>query len=739
MCRYVSSLSAKANQQINEQKYYPALITLDELEKSIRNVHRFEFAQFLERHIPKFKTKIRQCVERDFNDWLVEAKTKSEKIGNLMLEWNEQQEREPNPLRLNQQYQQYVIDPKTKKTASVFEIVELKFAPVYTCKHIFETMYMYEQFKGVNYKRNREIQLRHELDHFPSPSLSSHGDLSSLRNWLEKLLGFFAVENAILHSTSSLLSNVEINSLWERSRLEILTVISMYFNKERSYKVFLEIKQLVANFCFTVARQLNLDVAPIIEILVTQREEFYKILTNDAQERCGIQIYKLETYEPYDVTKAYQTHYLPDDTAPTSGSLSPQTVNVQERISELEQFDLSDTQMHLQKKNKNEKVLPFSWTLIVCARSTYRFVNEYLAYREHIISPSSYCDELKSGIVELLTFANVCMGTVFESSKPQLQGEEDILKEWSQWVVNLQYMYDRIVPYFDRLYRTRVIHEQVPENDKSVVYLTALKNQVHATLQRGETAILKVITNKCTTILEKSKANNWAPVPVNTGVNDKKITSPTEAHDFMIELVSYLKRVDEKVKYISYDTRENTIFFQTFQFIAQYLTDLATSTRIEEGLPRGLNMISVRHLQIDLRYLMDNLIKQVPVMSKGQHSFASLIGLIDFLLAEGVREMALVDEKAIKLLQDAVNDDNIDLEQLGLSSINQKAVQDLLNTFCTQNNIANVNSDRVKHLQAILHKIGLHQVEILKETAANARASRKKSKKKNFLFGLTKK
>jgi hypothetical protein len=748
MCRYVSSLSAKANQQINEQKYYPALITLDELEKSIRNVHRFEFAQFLEKHIPKFKTKIRQCVERDFNDWLVEAKTKSEQIGKLMLEWNEQQEKEPNPLRLNQQYQQYVIHPKTKQSASVFEIVDLKFAPVYTCKHIFETMYLYEQFRGVHYKRNRDIQLRHELDHFPSPSMSSNQDLTNLRTWLERVLGFFAVENAVLHSTSSLLSNVEINSMWERSRLQILTVLSMYFAKERSHKTFLDIKKLVANFCFTILRQLNLDVAPIIEMLVAQRTEFFKILTNDARERCGIQIYKLEPYECYEITKSYPTNFfIEDEEGNTSGSTSPQEVNVPERNRELEQFDLADASMHVNNnvksktKQPDKRVLPFSWTLLVCARATERFVTEFIGYRDLILSPSSYCDEVKNGIVELLSFANACMGSVFDAIAPQASQQEDSLSQCAQLVVNLQYMLDRIIPYFDRLYRKLVIHETIRQDEepRRVLYLTVLFNQVHATLQRGETTILKAITNRCGVILEKSKSVvDWAPVLQNVVAtqDQNKKSNTTEPHEFIVEIVDYLKRVDDILKYISFDRRSDNLFFQTFQFIAQYLTDLVTSTRYDEGIPRSLNMISIRNMQRDLRYIMDNLVKQIPAMNKGQHSFTSLIALIDFLIDENVREMSFIDEKALKMLQDAVNDDTIDLDQLGLQSINQQSVQELTTEFCKKYNIANVNSDRVRHFGSFFNMFVYQKIEIIKETANNARASRKKSKKKNFLFGI---
>jgi hypothetical protein len=733
MCRYVSSLSAKANQQINEQKYYPALITLDELEKSIRNVHRFEFAQFLEKQIPKFKSKIKLCVERDFNLWLEDVRNKSEKIGNLMLLWNQQLEKSSNPLKLNQQYQQYGFDPETKSEASVFEIVGLKFAAVYTCKHIFETMYCYEQFKGIHYKRNRDMQLRHELDNIPTPSLSSI-DLDNLRKWLERILGFFAVENAILHSTSSLLSNVEINSMWEKSRLQILSVLDMFLLKERNHNLFLDIKKCVANFCFTVLRQLNLDVAPIIDVLVAYRIQFCEILKNDAREKFGYQIFKLEPYACYEINKNYPSSIVVDVEDPHSVELSPQEVNVTERQKELEQFDLVSANMHLKNKSEKSKILPFSWTLLVITRVVNKFVQEFNSYRELILSPSSHCDEVKSGIVELLSFANECMGGIFDANARQ----ENTLTQSAQIVVNLQYLLYRIIPYFDRLYRQDVIRESVDPTNRQVVYLTALYNQIQATLQRGETILLKTVMNKCSSILEVSKTQvDWAPVLQNGSSPQEIKKQPNEPYPYVIELVKYLKQVDEIIKYVSFERREN-MFFQIFQFITQFLMDMITSTRYNEGIPRVLNMLSIRTLQQDIKYIIDNLIKPIPVMTQGQHSFTSLVSLVDFLITTNVRETLLVDEKALKLLQDAANDDTIDIDQFGTSSINQQTSQELVNEFCKKYNIANTSLDRVKQLSAVLNKMGLYQIEILKETAENARQSRKKNKKKKFLFGIRK-
>ncbi|KAL0489713.1 hypothetical protein AKO1_011428 [Acrasis kona] len=791
MCRYVSSLSAKANQQINDQKYYPALITLDELEKSLRNVHRFEFAQFLDKHVPKFKQKIKACVERDFNDWLVDAKSKSQKIGELMLDHSINDHRGgTNTSIRSQQYQQYVTDPDdTDATRSVFEIVELGFAPVYTCKHIFETMYCYEQFKGLHYKRNRDIQLRHELDHFPSPvgNETNHHLIPDLKRWMERVLGFFAVENAVLHSTSSLLSSVEISSMWERTRMQIISILDAFLTRETKKHAFLSIKNLTLNFSTAVSTMLNLDIAPVIDLLVGYRSAFEDVLKSHARDCMCIQIFQHEPYEPYDLYKNYgATNQLDNSSprgngSPAGSSSSPIAESTfpsdeKQKISQLEKFDLIESDLHQITTNKSpsspatsptgrssrskntssssSSVAPaarrtpptFSYSLVLCAWFVENYIKEYMAYRKSIISPSSHCEEVKSGIVELLTLIHTCMGTTFDAND-NLQDDDDdrsqSLKRNAQVVVNLQYMLDRLVPYFDKVYRDDVIKESSPSPPRSVIYLTSLRNQVLATLQRGETSLLKSVTKRCSFVLNAGKHEvDWAPTLPAFPSSSSSPPPPDdgEPHAYVTQLVTYLRRVDDCTKFVAYETRER-LFLRTFQYISQFLFDLLCSTRYEDDVPKSLNMMSIKSLQKDMCYLNDRLIKSVPVMSAGlTSSIQNLTILFDFLIKENVRELALMDERVMRLLQDAVNDDGVDIDQLDVYQHDKNQYYDeLIEDFCKRYNIANVNAERVKQLSAVLDKMRHYQIELLKEVAENARKSRKKTTNRNFLFGFKKK
>jgi hypothetical protein len=86
-CQHIASLATKTNKQFEEEKYFPALTTLDELEENLKNINRYEFTTYFEQYINIMKDKIKKNVVRKFNDWLVRMKDiHNSRIGALLLE-----------------------------------------------------------------------------------------------------------------------------------------------------------------------------------------------------------------------------------------------------------------------------------------------------------------------------------------------------------------------------------------------------------------------------------------------------------------------------------------------------------------------------------------------------------------------------------------------------------------------------------------------------------------------------
>lgn len=195
LCRNLASLSRKVTELITSAKYYPALVTLEQLEREIRKpfYSGFKFVDFVERTIPYQRSVIKTSVEAAFHEWLQQCKKNSQEIGKAMMQLTEQkmmlvrakqkqqnatqmptstleEENDEKDQLLTSLNHEFVLhtnyDDRMKKFCfamitffleNVFESVKLDFTPVYNCKHIFETLNYADNFKSF-YRSHRSVR-----------------------------------------------------------------------------------------------------------------------------------------------------------------------------------------------------------------------------------------------------------------------------------------------------------------------------------------------------------------------------------------------------------------------------------------------------------------------------------------------------------------------------------------------------------------------------------------------------
>lgn len=85
-CLFVLEQYSRFNDQLQEKKYFPALKTLESLERDhLPTVSDFKFAQNICEEIPKFRLVIKEASTKDLNDFLEGLLIKSQKIGEIVL------------------------------------------------------------------------------------------------------------------------------------------------------------------------------------------------------------------------------------------------------------------------------------------------------------------------------------------------------------------------------------------------------------------------------------------------------------------------------------------------------------------------------------------------------------------------------------------------------------------------------------------------------------------------------
>ncbi|KAL9641788.1 hypothetical protein ABK040_010476 [Willaertia magna] len=724
-CKQVTNLTIKIHLLINDKKYFSALKTIDYLEKNLRILSKFPFILFLEKQIPIFKKKIKNDVERDFNQWLVNVRNKSQLIGkemikkqfNLMKRFNNlitldkfinysaselldfyynsntSTNKENNKLDNNEISNDLLLGNPTidriDNSITIFDILEnlnVELTPVYTCKHIYETMDSFEQFKGY-YKRNRNIQLNHEMNHTPpidnNTLISNFNTLATssgstainsgtttttdnnsnnrksilidstiypttVEEWLERIIGFFTVEHITLLTTSSLLSNIELNSMWENSLQKIITIIDEHLAiRMNQPKEYLKLKKIVLLFSLTISEQLELHTSLLIDLLAHYRTAFASAIESTA-------INNVEN----------------SDCRISMGSLN-QLDNL--KVKQLRKFNLLNNNSSI---NSNNNEIVFSITILTCCIEMERFILDYEMYCDRIVSYTTSIKQLKEGMIKIFESVIRCFDKELHSSTGTG------ISRYVQIVINYQYMIDCVIPYFEEMYSKRVKSNQLvdklsPSNNNSVMtsnkeekkeeeeikYFKQIEIIMGQCRDRGEDMILKEVLNKCNKAISLSTTVSWTPDYQSTGVlgniinidniksnitnitnnitnnnnlqnNNSQIQAMNEPHSFIIDLINYLENINLNIQFIRQEKKEQ-ILFSACDLIARSLQDILTNNKI-------VNEITMKGIY-PIFFDLQQLIKFTNQLKSCTFCFIELNCVITFLLNSKFSEDLLVN------------------------------------------------------------------------------------------------
>eukprot|EP00761_Pharyngomonas_kirbyi_P014501 gb/GECH01014531.1/.p1 GENE.gb/GECH01014531.1/~~gb/GECH01014531.1/.p1 ORF type:complete len:459 (+),score=138.35 gb/GECH01014531.1/:1-1377(+) len=259
-CQHVAELQNKALKQIDNHEYYSALKTLDTLHKSLRTIGSSDYALYLERSIPILKHKVKQSVHQSFTEWLQTVRDLSKNIGETVLELvSNEMSKEFSSLFSNSRSSEGAGMGSIWRRAVENSNVEL--SPVLTARHIYETLNNIDEFR-LAYQRERNAQIKRDLDAKPGKRRNS----ISVKEYICKIAGFFAVEGCVRHAEPCLVSRVEMNVVWESALPHVKEVIQQGLHQCNNANETKELKNSVE--WFSVAQEAGgLHGAPLRKLI----------------------------------------------------------------------------------------------------------------------------------------------------------------------------------------------------------------------------------------------------------------------------------------------------------------------------------------------------------------------------------------------------------------------------------------------------------------------------------------
>ncbi|XP_036291596.1 exocyst complex component 6B isoform X5 [Pipistrellus kuhlii] len=266
LCLPVLEMYSKLRDQMKTKRHYPALKTLEHLEHTyLPQVSHYRFCKVMVDNIPKLREEIKDVSMSDLKDFLESIRKHSDKIGETAM----------------------------KQVPGTQDLVD--FSPVYRCLHIYSVLGARETFENY-YRKQRRKQARLVLQ----PPSNMHETLDGYRKYFNQIVGFFVVEDHILHTTQGLVNRAYIDELWEMALSKTIAALRTHSSYCSDPNLVLDLKNLIVLFADTL-QVYGFPVNQLFDMLLEVRDQYSETLL---KKWAGIfrNILDSDNYSPIPVT-----------------------------------------------------------------------------------------------------------------------------------------------------------------------------------------------------------------------------------------------------------------------------------------------------------------------------------------------------------------------------------------------------------------------------------------------------
>uniref|UniRef100_A0A4W2GWQ7 Exocyst complex component n=1 Tax=Bos indicus x Bos taurus TaxID=30522 RepID=A0A4W2GWQ7_BOBOX len=293
LCLPVLEMYSKLKEQMSTKRYYSALKTMEQLENVyFPRVSQYRFCQLMIENLPKLREDIKEISMSDLKDFLESIRKHSDKIGETAMKQAQQQkiftvtlQKQNNvkfgktmyindriPEERNEIVLKHAFEEEDENEEEVLTVQDLvDFSPVYQCLHIYSVLGDEETFENY-YRKQRKKQARLVLQ----PQSNMHETVDGYRRYFTQIVGFFVVEDHILHVTQGLVTRAYTDELWNMALSKIIAVLRAHSSYCTDPDLVLELKNLIVIFADTLQQPFpkKLPMSQSVPHIYIQVKEF---------------------------------------------------------------------------------------------------------------------------------------------------------------------------------------------------------------------------------------------------------------------------------------------------------------------------------------------------------------------------------------------------------------------------------------------------------------------------------
>ncbi|KAL5718876.1 Exocyst complex component S15A [Ranunculus cassubicifolius] len=306
-CVQVLDLCVKCNQHVSEGRFFPALKTLDMIERNhLQNIPVKSLHKVIGNRIPAIKSHIKKKVSTEFNDWLVHIRSTAREIGQIAIgqaasarqkdeEMHTRQKEAEEQIRSGLGDCVYSLDVEEIDEDSV---LKFDLTPVYRALHIHTCLGIQDEFCEYYYK-NRMLQLKSDLQ-----ISSAQSFLESHQTFFAQTAGYFIVEDRVFRTARGVLSGNQMETLWETAIAKMTSVLEEHFSRMDTASHLLLIKDYVTLVSATLKRY-GYQVGPLLEVLNSNRDKYHVLLLKECHQQI-VDVLANDSYEQMMLKKEYE-------------------------------------------------------------------------------------------------------------------------------------------------------------------------------------------------------------------------------------------------------------------------------------------------------------------------------------------------------------------------------------------------------------------------------------------------
>uniref|UniRef100_A0A3P8VZA3 Exocyst complex component n=1 Tax=Cynoglossus semilaevis TaxID=244447 RepID=A0A3P8VZA3_CYNSE len=283
---------------------------------SERRVGQYRFCQIMAENLPRLREEIKEISMSDLKDFLESIRKHSDKVGEAAMR-QAQLHRNFNSVVVKQASSGHFAKPvyslngrththnglKMEDDAGEDDEVDdevltvqdlVDFSPVYRCLHIYTVLGDRETFENY-YRKQRKKQARLVLQ----PQANMHETVEGYRRYFNQIVGFFVVEDHILHATYGLVTRAFTDELWNMALSKIIAVLRTHSSYCEDPDLVLELKNLIVIFADTL-QDYGFPVNRLFDLLFEVRDQYNETLLKK-WALVFREIFELDNYSPIPV------------------------------------------------------------------------------------------------------------------------------------------------------------------------------------------------------------------------------------------------------------------------------------------------------------------------------------------------------------------------------------------------------------------------------------------------------